>query len=246
MVVVPLNARHAPAELCYALEDAGVRVLFSEVEVPGLPSCVEHVFDMHSGYEELLAGAPEQAFVNADENELAGLFYTGGTTGKSKGVMLTHRNLIANANHFQWVWPFDAGTCWLVAAPLFHAAGSLAVLGTVWQAGHHVMLPVFDPVDALELIADHGVTHTLLVPTMLAAVTEEQLGRHRDRPPRPRGVPRSGADACLWRHRNGAACHRDAARGTVAGRSVRPFLRPAHPRCGDRTARLVRRARRAR
>lgn len=182
MVVVPLNARHTSAELRYALEDAGARVLFTGIEVSDLPACVEHVCDLGSGYEALLEAAPERAFVECDENDLAGLFYTGGTTGKAKGVMLSHRNLIANAAHFQWVWPFDHTTRWLVAAPLFHAAGSLAVLATVWQAGHQVILPGFDPAVALDLIAEHGVTHTLVVPSMLAALTEEQLAR-------PRGLP---------------------------------------------------------
>ena len=52
--------------------------------------------------------------------------------------MLTHRNLVANATHMQMVWPFTPETVWLVVAPLFHAAGSIAVLSTIWNAGRHV------------------------------------------------------------------------------------------------------------
>lgn len=192
MVIVPLNARHAPAELRYALDDAGVRVLFSAVDVPDLPACVEHVFDLGSGYEALLNDAPVRDFAESDENDVAGLFYTGGTTGQAKGVMLSHRNLVANATHFQWVWPFAPTTRWLVAAPLFHAAGSVAVLATVWQAGHQVPLPTFDPAAALDLIAAHGVTHTLLVPSMLAALAEEQLARPRELPTL-RGISHGGS-----------------------------------------------------
>jgi long-chain acyl-CoA synthetase len=180
LVIVPLNARHAPAELRYALLDAGVRVLFTCVEVPDLPGCVEHVFDLGADYEALLEGASERPFVDGDEDDLAGLFYTGGTTGAAKGVMLSHRNLVANAMHFQSIWPFRPDLRWLVAAPLFHAAGSVAVLATVWNAGGHVILGAFDPAAALDLIARHGVTHTLLVPTMLAALSEEQLQRPRE------------------------------------------------------------------
>ncbi len=179
MVIVPLNARLAAVELRYALEDAAARVLFSSVELADLPSCVERVFDLEDGYEALLEAAPERAFVECDEGDLAGLFYTGGTTGKAKGVMLSHRNLVANAIHFQAVWAFEPTTRWLVAAPLFHAAGSLAVLATEWQSGHQVVLGSFDPAAALDLIAEHGVTHTLLVPTMLSALTDEQLARPR-------------------------------------------------------------------
>src|SRR3954452_5244553 len=57
MVLVPLNQRHSDAELRYALEDSGARVLFAGRPVAGVPSCVEHVVDAGDGYEELLAGA---------------------------------------------------------------------------------------------------------------------------------------------------------------------------------------------
>ena len=182
MVIVPLNARHTAAELHYALEDAGTRVVFAGIPTEDLPDCVEHVFDLGAEYDALIDNAQPHEFAEPDEDDLAGLFYTGGTTGASKGVMLTHRNLAANAAHFQFVWPFGPDTRWLVAAPLFHAAGSVAVMTTVWHGGHQVILPAFEPAQALDLIAQHAVTHTLLVPTMLAAISEEQLARPRELP----------------------------------------------------------------
>jgi long-chain acyl-CoA synthetase len=181
MVLVPLNQRHTATELAYALRDSGSRVLFaaSGIDVPA--GVVEHVIDLEDGYEALLAAAPAAQFPEELAPEtMAGLFYTGGTTGASKGVILTHRNLVANAFHFQAQFAFRPDTCWLVAAPLFHAAGSIAVLATVWHGARQVMLPVFDPVAALDLIETQRVTATLLVPTMLAALAEEQLARPRD------------------------------------------------------------------
>ena len=181
MVLVPLNQRHTAAELAYALEDSGSRVLFAAAGIDVPAGVVEHVIDLEDGYEALLATAPAPQFPDEFAAEtMAGLFYTGGTTGASKGVILTHRNLVANAFHFQAQFAFRPDTCWLVAAPLFHAAGSIAVLATVWHAGRQVMLPVFDPVAALDLIETQRVTATLLVPTMLAALAEEQLARPRD------------------------------------------------------------------
>jgi long-chain acyl-CoA synthetase len=181
MVIVPLNQRHTDAELRYALEDAGARVLFSDRVVGGLPGCVEHQVDLGEGYEDLLASSgPADLADDLAEDTLAGLFYTGGTTGASKGVMLTHRNLVANAFHYQVFLPFRPETSWLIAAPLFHAAGSVAVLATVWHGGQHVVLPAFDPATALDLVERHGVTDTLVVPTMLATMSEEQLARPRD------------------------------------------------------------------
>ncbi len=181
MVIVPLNARHTSAELRYAIEDGGVRVLFSAVGDMGVADAVEYVIDLDEGYEQLLARSfPEEIRTEVDENDLAGLFYTGGTTGASKGVMLSHRNLVANATHLGMCLPFTADTRFLIIAPLFHAAGSVAVLSTVWSAGLQVTLEAFDPARALDLIEQHAITHTLVVPTMLAAMSEEQFARPRD------------------------------------------------------------------
>ena len=155
-------------------------MLFAGRDIGDLGSCVEHVIDLDAGYEALLAAAPPLDLAEGDEDALAGLFYTGGTTGAAKGVMLTHRNLVANALHFLAFLPFRPETCWLIVAPLFHAAGSVAVLATVWNAGHQVVLPTFDPAAGLDLIARHGVTDTLVVPTMLAAMNDEQAARPRD------------------------------------------------------------------
>src|SRR4051794_40814893 len=181
MVLVPLNQRHADAELRYALEDAGAKVLFAGRPVGDVPSCVRAVIGLEDAYEALIAGATPADFPDhVGEEDLAGLFYTGGTTGTAKGVMLTHRNLVSNAMHLQVGWPFSPRTVWLVTAPLFHLAGSIAVLSTVWNAGRHVLLGAFDPGAVLDLIERERVTATLVVPSMLAAICEEQLARPRD------------------------------------------------------------------
>ena len=181
LAIVPLNQRHTDAELHYALEDAGARVLFAGREVADLPACVEHVIDLGPGYEQLIAsGAPIDFATDVTEDDVAGFFYTGGTTGAAKGVILTHRNLVANALHFQAAWPFGPGTCWLIVAPLFHAAGSIAVLATVWHGGRQVVLGGVDAAAALDLIEAERVTATQLVPTVLAAMSDEQLARPRD------------------------------------------------------------------
>jgi long-chain acyl-CoA synthetase len=181
MTLVPLNQRLAIPELRYALEDSGSTVIFTGIAKGDLSGVVEHVIDLGDEYEALLASSdPVDVSQDLSENSIAGLFYTGGTTGASKGVVLSHRNLVSNAMHFGLCWPFSVDTIWLVAAPLFHAAGSIAVLSTVWNAGRHIVLPTFDPAQALELIERHGVTATLVVPTMLAAMSEEQLARPRD------------------------------------------------------------------
>src|SRR3954468_2005103 len=181
MVVVPLNQRHSDAELRYALEDSGAKALFAGRPVGDVPDRVQVVVEIGDAYEAFIAGARPVDFPDRiGEDDLAGLFYTGGTTGASKGVMLTHRNLVANATHMQMTWPFTPDTVWLVVAPLFHAAGSIAVLSIVWNAGRHVLVPAFDPGTVLDLMERERVTATLVVPSMLAAINEEQLARPRD------------------------------------------------------------------
>ena len=145
-VVVPLNTRHAEPELRYALEDAGTRLLIADRDPGALAKSVERVISLPDDYERLLATAPEAELgVGVTEDTLAGLFYTGGTTGASKGVMLSHRNLMANTTN--WLVAAQQGPedAFLVMAPMFHAAGSVAVLATVWLGGRQVIFPGFDP-----------------------------------------------------------------------------------------------------
>ncbi len=179
-VVVPLNTRHAEPELVYALEDSGARILLTDREPGKLSDCVDRVIRIPDEWEALLSESPEAPLGNGvSENDLAGLFYTGGTTGASKGVMLSHRNLIANAFHFMAHVPHQKTDATLVMAPLFHAAGSNAVLGNLWTGAKQVMLPTFDAGRALDLIEAEGCTLTLGVPTMLSAIVEEQASRPR-------------------------------------------------------------------
>jgi long-chain acyl-CoA synthetase len=141
-IVVPLNTRHAEPELRYALEDSGTRVLITDRDPGALAQMVERVISLPDDYETLLATAQEADLgVGITEDSLAGLFYTGGTTGASKGVMLSHRNLMANTTN--WLIAVQQGPedAYPVMAPLFHAAGSLAVLATVWIGGCQVILP---------------------------------------------------------------------------------------------------------
>ncbi|PON15517.1 AMP-dependent synthetase [Candidatus Entotheonella serta] len=181
MVVVPLNTRHAEPELRYALEDSGTRVLITDRDPGALADVVERVIHIPDAYEALLAEAPEMELgVDVTEDTVAGLFYTGGTTGASKGVMLTHRNLIANTMNWLIATQQGPDDAYLVMAPLFHAAGSLAVLATVWIGGCQVVQPAFEPAEALDLIASERVTLTLGVPAMIAAITELQLMEPRD------------------------------------------------------------------
>lgn len=180
-VIVPLNTRHAEPELRYAINDAEAKILICDRDPGALRDLVDAVVMIPDEYESLLASAGEAELgVDVTEGTLAGLFYTGGTTGASKGVMLTHRNLIANSFHFSTMSPPAADNVFLIMAPLFHAAGSNGVLGGVWSGSCQIPLKLFNAAVALDLIEEHAVTHTLGVPTMIAAISELQLKEPRD------------------------------------------------------------------
>ena len=180
-IVVPLNTRHAQPELKYTLEDSGARVLITDRDPGALADVVEHIIGIPEPYESLLADVTESTPGDEPgEDDLAGLFYTGGTTGLAKGVMLSHRNLIANTFNWLTAVPQSADDIFLVMAPMFHAAGSNGILGCIWMTSCQVMLGAFDPAEALDLIERHRVTESLGVPTMLAAMAEEQHANPRD------------------------------------------------------------------
>ncbi|MGD0436630.1 MAG: AMP-binding protein, partial [Bryobacteraceae bacterium] len=110
-------------------------------------------------------------FPEPDENDVAGLFYTSGTTGGPKGAMLTHRNLYSNAIH-SLLPPggmFKDGK-WLHAAPMFHLADAGAIYALTMCGVTHCFLASFDPVGAMRAIERYRITELVLVPTMINMV----------------------------------------------------------------------------
>jgi long-chain acyl-CoA synthetase len=164
-VLVDLNYRLSLDELAFMVADAELEVLIADdprAEQLGVP-----VVD----YEALVAG-PEHEFPGVDENALAAISYTGGTTGTPKGVMLSHRNLVSNALHNLAVTGHAREDRWLHVCPMFHVAGTSNVFACTWVGARSVILPRFDPVTVLEAIDAHGITHGVFVPTMLAMLLE--------------------------------------------------------------------------
>ncbi len=120
-----------------------------------------------SDYEALIADAAPAPDAGARGDDLAALFYTGGTTGRSKGVMLSHRNIVANALNTAPAFDGDENTVYLHAAPMFHAADNAVNFVVTAVGGKHLFMPRFDPGAFLKLVADAKVTATLIVPTMI-------------------------------------------------------------------------------
>jgi long-chain acyl-CoA synthetase len=184
LVIVPLNTRHSDPERCYSISDSGTRVFFTDRDVAGVEELGVRVVGLGDEYEALLADAEPAPLPDGGdapgEHDLAGIFYTGGTTGAAKGVMLTHGNLVANAFHFMACWPFTEDTRFMVVAPMFHAAGTIGALATTWAAGTQVLVPAFTGAGVLDVVERERITATLVVPTMMDALAVEQRERPRD------------------------------------------------------------------
>jgi len=189
-VFVPINIRLAPPEIAHWLNDSGASVLMvDDAFLPALEAArgqvggvrqVVHVSDGAAAdgaiaFESLVEGRQAMAPIDEGGDQLAGIFYTGGTTGRSKGVMLSHRNLALNAIEFMTSAGFNRDSVYLHAPPMFHIANSAAMLATVSAAGAGVVIPAFEPTATMQAIQDHEVNISLLVPTMVNMVV-----RHPD------------------------------------------------------------------
>jgi acyl-CoA synthetase (AMP-forming)/AMP-acid ligase II len=182
-VVVPLNIRLAPPELIYMLNDSGAEILIVDdafqAILPafrGTLTTVKHVVFAGTGltpkgtvnYEASLATAHAVPDVERGGDHVAGIFYTGGTTGLAKGVMLTHDNIVSNT--LNALASMDT-TCeplvYLHAAPMFHIADCSTNCNITLRAGTHVFIPKFDVEATLTTIQEHGITLIFLVPTMV-------------------------------------------------------------------------------
>ncbi|MGE0733186.1 MAG: long-chain-fatty-acid--CoA ligase [Alphaproteobacteria bacterium] len=187
---VPLNTRLAPPEMAYWLADSGSSILFVDNEfVPVLPKLLpelpglRHLIFMGDGtaqagmigYEDLVARSATEPEVPRNDDDMAAIFYTGGTTGKSKGVMLSHRNLLTNCFDVVPILKMTEHTRYLHAAPSFHIADASTGFAVSMAGGSHVFIPRFDPLQVLDSIKDRGVNTLFLVPTML-----NQIVNHPD------------------------------------------------------------------
>jgi long-chain acyl-CoA synthetase len=184
-IPVPINFRLAPPEIAQILDDAWcVRVLVetpfaAAFDHPALARWKERttVLGETSGadgepYETLLARATPIAPADPEPDTDAMLLYTGGTTGRSKGVRLSHTNVMASSIAFALGTGARRDQVYLHAAPMFHSASLLAI-GWLLQGAPQCFLPAFSPAAFLEAIRRFRVGAVVTVPTMLIATVSD-------------------------------------------------------------------------
>ena len=166
-VLLPLNIRMSAPELRFCLDDSGATILFRHPDQldPDHPVPTITVGDE---YEALLARQPADWLASpvTDERAVAEMFYTSGSTGDPKGVLLSHRALYLHAVHSALTNGIGGDDVVLHTIPLFHVNGWGTPHYLTGLGGVHVMLHRFDPAEVLRLIETEGVTRLFLVPTM--------------------------------------------------------------------------------
>jgi long-chain acyl-CoA synthetase len=186
-VPVPVNWRLAPGEVAEVLADAGCVLVLVDAEFvarfddPALAAWRDRVVTVDAdGYEERIARAQPAEMHDANENAEALVLYTGGTTGRSKGVRLSHRNLAFNAMQIGLALGIRPGDVTLTVAPMFHAAALCSNITTL-LGGTHVYLRQFTPQGLLETIERRRIAFTTVVPTMLKMLLDAPDAQRFDR-----------------------------------------------------------------
>ena len=194
-VLVPLNIRLTLEEIVYIASDCQPKVLLCDSDFEAwavalrgrLPDLslveirIEGSHDGYQGYEELLAQASPQPLADmVDEDSVAEIFYTSGSTARPKGVALTQRSLYLHALQCGFGMGIDDTMVLLHTIPLFHVNGWGTPHYVTALGGTHVMLRRFIPATVLELVERYRVTNAAFVPTMVGMLLSEPTRGTRD------------------------------------------------------------------
>ena len=181
-IVVPLNTRLAAPEIVFQLNDCEAKVLIVDnafvpmlSDFEGKLDTVKHLIHADAGdvpegtqsYDAMLDAADPVPDAGRRGGDVMGYFYTGGTTGRAKGVMLTHDNIVSNALNGTVAMRYESSDTYLHVAPMFHLADASSTFAFTMIGAAHAFIPGFEPVATMKAIQDFQVTRMTLVPTMI-------------------------------------------------------------------------------
>jgi len=185
-IFVPLNFRAKSDELSYMLNNCEAKVLLVGERYVDLVNdmrsqlskaehfiCIESKPDGMLNYDELLASAsPEEVFVEIDDDDVTILMYTAGTTGRPKGVPLTHNSFSMYVLNNVTPVDLEIEETNLLTVPLYHVAGVQAVMAAVYGGRTLAMLKQFEVKEWLKTVQEQKANRAMLVPTMLKRVVD--------------------------------------------------------------------------
>ena len=195
IATVPMNHRLHPTELSFIINDSeAVAVFLSEEfketiqsrrnEFPNVKHyvCLSKPLPEMMDYEDILkAKSPQYEEIDVSQDDPAWLFYTSGTTGKPKGAMLTHGNLLAmTMNYYADLSPLDSDDAILHGAPLSHGSG-LYALPNIAKAAANIILEAksFEAKAVFETIEKKKITNMFMAPTMIKIlITSPDIGKY--------------------------------------------------------------------
>ena len=173
-VYVPLNAAYTEREVAFFVGDAGPRVVVRGAAAADDRAAGEgpEVVGIDGLWREARILDPDPAVEPRDDDDLAAICYTSGTTGRSKGAMITHGNLTSNALSLHEIWGFEAGDVLLHALPIFHVHGLFVALHTAFlNASKVLFLARFDAAEVRRLLPE--ATVLMGVPTFYSRLLAE-------------------------------------------------------------------------
>ncbi|MFJ2061328.1 class I adenylate-forming enzyme family protein [Streptomyces sp. NPDC087908] len=186
LVIAPLNTRLSESELSSYLDlvDPALVVTDPAFSLPETRAGVVQVGDAapRGGhcYERLASSLPMEEPVLRNDHAPAALFSTGGTTGTPKAVILTHRNVVAGSHHIQMSLAYRQTDVYLHAAPMFHIADFASLLAVTMVGGAHAFIAPFRPLEFARQVQQASVTATLLVPTMVRMLLDDEAALAHD------------------------------------------------------------------
>lgn len=201
-VLMSLNFRLLPSDFEYILNHGEARVIIVEAglehlidEIRPRLASVKHFLvggDVKAGwqdYEAMIGGADPTAIepVVVDENEASALLYTSGTTGKPKGVMLTHRNLYINALNSVVEFGLRDSDVYLHTLAMFHCNGWGVPYAVTGVGAKHVVVKKYEPASFFDLVTRERMTFACMPPTMVNMAMNHPM-KDEDRAALPRNV----------------------------------------------------------
>jgi acyl-CoA synthetase (AMP-forming)/AMP-acid ligase II len=187
-IVTTLNSLYTPRELAGQLKDSGARFLLTvppfmdraSEAIKGLNIDEVFVFGQAAGatpFAELVAQPPEPFEVEIDPaNDVVALPYSSGTTGMAKGVMLTHRNLVANVLQAEQAIHLGEGDRVLGVMPFYHIYGMTVIMNLAMHRGATVVtMPKFELESFLRVLQDHRVARAYVAPPIVVALAKHPM-----------------------------------------------------------------------